>query len=365
MTKSIVYSLLGAVFPNRDWPLPLTLKPAHIAVFRYDAIGDMLVTLPLLALIRKTFPHSHITAVVSGRNIDVAKACGFVDSAVQLDTSSYRDAFATARAVRSIGPVDLVINCVMNKTTFPGVLANLIGGKNVPKMMIANAERNHLYKKLFPVSIPVERASMPMAVMQQLMFARAFGLGDDVASEEFRLHLPEPLVDGFSKKLPPSGKKRLAVNLSARDAYRQWPLDSFLELFERMINRPSFSRWQCVILCMPAEQQMAETIAGRWPEFVVIAPATKTIVEAMAVVSLCDAVLTPDTSIIHVASVLGKPVVGMYSRLSSFSDEWRPWGVPQRVLITRTRTGIAEEIHPRDVENALCDLLGISNREGE
>lgn len=365
MTKSIVYSLLGAVFPNRDWTLPLTLKPAHIAVFRYDAIGDMLVTIPLLALIRKTFPHSHITAVVSGRNIDVAKACGFVDSAVQLDTSSYRDAFVTARAVRSIGPVDLVINCVMNKTTFPGVLANLIGGKNVPKMMIANAERNHLYKKLFPVSIPVERASMPMAVMQQLMFARAFGLGDDVASEEFRLHLPEPLVDEFSKKLPPSGKKRLAVNLSSGAPYRQWSLESFLELFSSLNSKPGWHNWECILLAMPSENEMAESIEKRSNGRAIIAPKTKTVMEAMAVVSLCDAVLTPDTSIIHVASVLGKPVVGMYSRLSSFLEEWRPWGVPYQALTTRNRVGITEEIHPRDVENALCDLLGISNREGE
>ena len=51
-----------------------------------------------------------------------------------------------------------------------------------------------------------------------------------------------------------------------------------------------------------------------------------------AVLSFADLVVSPDTSIVHIAAALGKPVVTLTGQ-GDLATEWTPWGVPHRVVI--------------------------------
>jgi ADP-heptose:LPS heptosyltransferase len=66
-------------------------------------------------------------------------------------------------------------------------------------------------------------------------------------------------------------------------------------------------------------------------------------------------VITPDTGIIHMASAVGTPVVGLYVG-GQAAAEWRPFGVPYRVVTSPEDLSVAA-IPPAEVMQGFEQLV--------
>jgi ADP-heptose:LPS heptosyltransferase len=97
--------------------------------------------------------------------------------------------------------------------------------------------------------------------------------------------------------------------------------------------------------------ELGSTIPGRTWTF----PATPDILDVAALLEYARLVISPDTSIVHIASAMGTPVVGLYSGMATFIPEWMPHGVPFRAVETADRTPL-ETIAVDAVVGAFVDL---------
>ena len=59
-----------------------TSSPVHFIINRSDAIGDLVLSLPVAQVLKKHYPNSTVTFIVSERNKDVVDHCPFVDSSI-------------------------------------------------------------------------------------------------------------------------------------------------------------------------------------------------------------------------------------------------------------------------------------------
>jgi hypothetical protein len=66
---AIVYPLLGMVFRNDVSHVPLDLgKIRRVLIFRFDRIGDMIVTTPVFGALKRRNPALRISVIASSLN---------------------------------------------------------------------------------------------------------------------------------------------------------------------------------------------------------------------------------------------------------------------------------------------------------
>jgi ADP-heptose:LPS heptosyltransferase len=147
----------------------------------------------------------------------------------------------------------------------------------------------------------------------------------------------------------------VVVNVSAHFATRDWAPQRCAEFLALLLKRqPDLT---VVLTRAPGKERAAEEVAARCASSrVLIAPAMPLLAVA-ALVRRALAVVTTETSLIHVASACRRPVVVLYAPESpSEVVHWLPLGVPYRALVSRRRDGMSD-VPPERVAEAFDDLL--------
>jgi heptosyltransferase I len=142
---------------------------------------------------------------------------------------------------------------------------------------------------------------------------------------------------------------------------KRWPPERYAEVAQGLAGRGM----SVVANAGPGEEALAETIAAGGAAV----PVITTLPQLIALTRLVDLCIGGDTGPLHLASALGRPVVGIYGP----TDPGRngPFGTRARVLRSpesrRDHTRRAEPeaglltISPSDVLHAACELLARKN----
>jgi len=148
-----------------------------------------------------------------------------------------------------------------------------------------------------------------------------------------------------------------------------WPLDYYAELTKRLVEAGQ----QVWIFGSEKDRAAGEVIAGGGGEQVYNLCGQTTLVEAVDLIAACDAVVSNDSGLMHVAAAVGRPLVAMYG--SSTPDYTPPLSGRATVLYrhlecspcfqrecpyghTDCLSGIAVE----QVYDALLPMIGNNNK---
>ncbi len=302
----------------------------EICVLCWGLLGDVLLRVPVIEALRQRFPAARITAVVDpvGEQVlrhhpDVAECCIFSRSKKPL----WRYVAGFVRHVSALRRrrFDLCVNLYSGGSS--PLITRLIGARirlgfdHTPALRKAN---NLLVKypgfcghwtralgtKLEPLGVTVDqiRRGSSFYCTQQ---ARAW------ASTEL-----------------PGNRTQVAINLGAGVEAKRWPVANFLQLANRIREQHGLS---IVVFTNPGMEQLAAEFAALdaagQHRVLPLLPLDR----VAAVLERCRAVITGDTSIMHLA-----------------------FGVkcPSLVLFTHTRP---EHVEPEDCAHVACFLADESN----
>ncbi len=144
-------------------------------------------------------------------------------------------------------------------------------------------------------------------------------LGVSAAGRRPVLGRPGAVERRMAQRLHALGVTRYAlVNLSAGHEDRLWPAQRWLAWFEAVAA--CMDHW--VLIHMPREAPTARAILERFPQ--VVHMATDGIQEAAALVRGAAVVVSPDTSLVHVASAFDVPTVALYANRPLFHCRYLP-----------------------------------------
>jgi ADP-heptose:LPS heptosyltransferase len=149
------------------------------------------------------------------------------------------------------------------------------------------------------------------------------------------LGVPSEIFRDIDDRLSPGELGTVTVNISAGDPSRYW----IPEKWEKLIRTIS-GRYSVAVISAPADRSLADEICTMRRSARPIA--TANILEAAAVVAHSVAVITPDTSIVHLASVYNKPTVGLYPPIDWNTRYFAPLASRQRVITPDNEALIAE-----------------------
>lgn len=275
------------------------MSGTKVAVMRLSALGDLVLMLPLLHRLRDAGLEPHwiiaksfaplFRAIEGIRLIEIDKPASLNDYR-QLYRRLKPEAFDILLATQANLRVNLLYPAIRAKYRLGFDLARARDGQRFFVNQRIAAQKNHLCDGFLQFADHLQLAPSPV-----------------------RWQLPvEPSALDWAQSLT-AGQAWLAINPSASKAERNWPLNRYIELLQRLHKQ---DKWQLLLTGGGgvAERQLAGQIEQALPQGALLNLVGQTsLPQLVALLSQVDALIAPDTGPVHIANALGKPVIGLYA----------------------------------------------------
>lgn len=334
------------------------MSPSYrrLLVIRYGALGDILLTTPLLSALRAQLPDCEIDAVVRPCYRELLSANPAVTRVIALPGDS--ELYKLRGPIRAAG-----YDCVLD-------LQNKIKSRILSRFsrapQIVRLRRRTLGETIserFGGPKPAEHG-------EALRYLQVLGqLGLRLPPREtVRLHFsPSPHALQHAARLL-ADRRPIGIVPCASQATKRWPAERFSELATLL---EAAGLCDQVLLAGPPDEAYLAAHDACFPSTIERLPSSLSIDEVAAVLARCRVVVGVDTGLLHLAAAVGTPVVALFGPTDCV--RWGPTGVPSRIARVeidcapcRSHGGAScprqhhrcmRELRPADVAETLRDLL--------
>ena len=293
-----------------------------VLVLRYDKAGDLLVSTPFLRSLREHFPQARIDVLCGKHNRQLAANLSEWNIGNVVYDKSLR---SVVSLFRSRGHYTVVVDMMDNPSRTSALLLRLLS-----PMVSIGFDHAHPpgspHAVSHPVPLPDRRSVHIIDCMKQLL--QPFGIDPKAESSL-------PFVPGYSLTHPPKSGEIL-LHISAGKEQLWWGEQRYRALCENILRRHPGT--ELSIGCAPLDTARALRIADGLP--VHILPPVASFTDYCAYIEKAKLLVTPDTSVVHVASAVGTPTVAMYAKPHSDRMPWYPYGVAYRAVTSTLNEGV-------------------------
>ncbi len=291
--------------------------PGSILIIAQEKLGDSILLTPLLNNLRKSIP---------GAQIHVAVVRPSIGQFFKDDPNIDRIINVRGRMPAAIREIrrqtyDVLYN-TKDHLSFTFVWLTLFARAR-HKVGIKNPHYSKFYNHLMEVDESQHIALKNCALLDYL--------GCSYTIQECRPYLPPGEISDeireFAARIP-SGEY-IGINLSTGDPDRALSIGKWEEVIERIpVNSIVFST--------PEDFPLKQRIEERFGH-VVQSPPTKTLAEVGELLKKLRVLLTPDTSMIHLASCFNIPVIGLYQNQDALQGRFYPFLIKHRIIASQSR----------------------------
>ena len=330
---------------GRRPPLPLDVNGKRILMLRQDRIGDVLVSLPIVHALKKHFPSVRIDALFGENNSFIALNDPAFSERFVYHKNFFR-AWASLHMLRR-RKYDYLIDFMDNVST-----SSTIFVARIKAHCSVGIEKENSY--IYDIVVPRLPQSQVHIVDRLGELLRPFGITPE--KEDLRLSYPlaAAVVERADKWFAVNcgaheEAARIGVNISASGADKDWGKENFISLISGL--RTAFPAAAFALFCAPGDEPRADEIA-RKTNARVFPPSTFD--EFAAGIRALDALITVDTSAVHLAAAFRIPSVILYVHDKPELMPWTPYRSPHRAITTAEHT--IKNISPRAVLDGVIDL---------
>ncbi len=323
-------------------PTPIFGPQSKVLFLRHDRLGDAIISLPVLRILKTHYPNLQIDVLLSQYNASMSTHLQRYAERCWVYEKSPLKFLSLLRALRA-QHYDVVIDPMDNPSATSSMFVTMLGGASVG-IEKSNAS---IYTHVVPM---LERNSVHI-IERMAQVLLPFGILP--TSEALYLEYPlstEVQMLGKRRLGEKTAPYRLGINLSARDPWRYWGRENFIKFIEAFRERTQ--KVEIVLFAAQSDAKEAQYIGKATATKV--APCVPTLDEFAAMLMQCDLLLTPDTSVVHIAAAWQVPQVVLYSRVEGLPMVWLPYRAPHLALETSSESICA--ISVEDVLNAVESL---------
>ncbi|MDA8165176.1 MAG: lipopolysaccharide heptosyltransferase II [Desulfobacteraceae bacterium] len=283
----------------------IDLRPRNILLRSTNWIGDAIMTTPAVRTIRRNFPEARIAILAKPWVADVFAASPHVDEVILYRSDGpHRGIHGLWQLAAELRARRFDMALLLQNAFEAALLARLA------RIPVRAGYRRDARSWLLthPVTIrPQVRKIHQVHYYQDLLRQLGLTLGPD----ELHLELPRPLRRR-AKELAASLGNRPLIGLNPGAAYgpaKCWPARKYGELACRLHEQLGAT---LLVFGTAGDAGVAAEIKGRLPGHVVDLAGKTKLDEAMALIEVCDAFVTNDSGLMHVAAALRTPLTAIF-----------------------------------------------------
>jgi heptosyltransferase III len=294
-----------------------------ILVIRLREIGDTILLTPMLRQLKQLYPEATLDVVCEDRNAPILAHNPNVEQLLRLPRKANAWEFLRFADRLRRAKYDLVVDSQsMPKTA---LLTRLTCGKT--RLGFKNRWlRNRL---CYTAPFVKNRLQYTAVSNLQLLQDPCVDLSDEkldvfadtesekTAASTMRLALGEPVI---------------AVNPAARFVERQWTLDGYAAIADRL----SDAGYRIMVLYGPGERDIANQVAQRMKRTCLIDYTMPNLLELRCILSKCVMYIGNDGGTKHLAIAAGIPTVTVFGHSP---DPWTPWANPRHRVVASALSG--------------------------
>ncbi len=293
-----------------------------ILLIRLSSMGDVILTTALVRCLRKSFPCARIDFAVASQFAGVIEHNPYIDKVVRYDKSlplSLIGQMKQELLSELGGPYDAILDLQRNRRSMH-FRAGL--GKNIIKI------RKQRFKKISLVHFKFLKQK-PSVPIPEIYFetARQIGAADDGGGLE--IWTAKEKESGALTARPNSNTiKTIGIAPGAHHFTKRLPAETFAETIGKLREK-----YGCcfILLGGPKDTEICSRIAASSGAQVEDRSGAESIEETASALDRCDAIITNDTGVMHIAAARAVPVVAIFgSTVTDFGFE--PYRVPHRIV---------------------------------
>jgi len=316
----------------------------RILVLRLERIGDLMMSLPALHVLRQAAPHAQIDLVTGSWNEPLARLITGVDRVETLD------ARWLSRGAGGLGMAALARRAWRWRRRHYDVAINLEGDIRSNLLLALAGSRWTAGFDMAGGGPVLDEAVAFVAADHTTSNAVALvatALGEALPSRGTRIGTAREAAAALplaGLRLPPEARARAAqllhldahttlplvgIQTGAGRLVKQWPSDRLAEVAARLSTE---CRATIVLTGSQEDRGAADLITSALPASAAVIDlvGTDDLVTLAAVLERLSLLITPDTGPMHMAAALGTPVVAIFG--PSSPDRWGPLATHARIL---------------------------------
>lgn len=316
----------------------------RIVVIRAGALGDTLLTLPALALLRRQWPGARLTFVGRRDTLALVAACGLADVTFPYDLPDWAALFGeeapgTGLAATSLRDCDMAVAWLPD---MEGTVTRTLRALGIRRVVVAPgrpAPDVHLHAALYLVQTLV-----PLGIAAPAPGSLA-ALSALVPLDGMR---SRPRLSAHVSATP---QCVVAIHPGSGGAAKRWPPERFAAIAARL----AAASYTPLLVQGPQDAPVVEQVLDALAPEVAPPPvvADLSLAQVAAVIERCAGFLGNDSGVSHLAGLLGIPTLALFG--PSDPAIWSPLGLHARTLHVPSRTMDSLDVEP--VWGGLHDLL--------
>ena len=327
-------------------------KSKSVLILKYDRIGDMVVTTPIFRELKKAYPSISISVLASKENKDVIKNNPYID---KIYTNYKNSIFNDLPTLLKLRKKSFDVCIELEHSVIPHAIFRL---KIINPKKIITIHKDGRYGvkgsdlKLYDYFTNKDTKSHFGKIwLETLIF---FGIKPSSNKYDFFLsNIERDKAKSFVLSM--GNKIKIGINIEG-----SFPEKSIQKKELEQICRGLYSycsNIKIVILASPNQiLKKNKMISELGLDYVIPSYTTETIIDAAAIVEQLDLIITPDTSIVHIASSFDKPVVSIHENNKDSFRLWSPSSTLSKTIFATSRYGLVD-YSVNDIVKSAVDIL--------
>ena len=276
-----------------------------ILILKLGSLGDVVHTIPLLNILRREIPDARIDWAIEKRNSSLVENHPSVDKIIVFERESALGAVVSfiklVKTIRS-NKYDMIMDLQGN---LKGGIVTLLSGCQKRMGFARGSSRVETISTFFTNCKVIEEDSH--IIERNIGFAK--GIGIDAAGISFDIPVDESAktyIDEFLKSKNVSNRRIVIIHPGVTWKTKKWPAENYLRLSETIIK--TIPDTVIIVTAGPGEKKLVE----KFHNTDIIVADNMTLHQLIAMLDRCVLFISSDTGPLHIASALGKNVIGLY-----------------------------------------------------
>ncbi len=292
-------------------------------IVQIGRIGDMILTTPLFSGLKQLYPDCKVTVLTSASNDIIAKNHKSVDNTIIFNKTiyGYIKSFLQIRKRKFDYWID-------TKPEHSNTSSKLLKIARYRKSIGFNFEAKSFDIDLTPIRTGehyTEINKLPLKILKE---------GIEFANIMPEIFIPDEIRQKASEILKGYPKNYVLFNISVKDETRNWNPDDVVKIYKTFSGKLDF-----VFQFVDKDRECFKNIESKAGQKLNYFDGG--ILELAEIVRNARLIITPDTSLVHIASCFNVPIVAVYHKVEWNIKRFAPLSDKKAVLISNEENSIS------------------------
>ncbi|MFH0855949.1 MAG: lipopolysaccharide heptosyltransferase II [Candidatus Omnitrophota bacterium] len=316
---------------NRQPPPAASRQPddfKRILIARTDRIGDVLLSTPVIKALRDRYPQAYIAMMVSPYAKDIVEGNPYLDKVIILDKEGEgKNWLRSLKLIQELRRNKFDLALILHPSNRVHLLAFLSG---IPRRIGYDRKLGFLLTDRI-------KHTKQLGEKHELEYNLDLLKGLGIEPKDNKLFMPvnpeseKWAEELFRKEAINDSDKLLAINPAASCPSKIWPAERFARVADRLAREYGF---KILIIAGAKDHKLADDLMRHMRSSAINLAGKTSVTQLAGLLKRCRLFISNDSGPVHIASVVGTPVISIFGRNQAglSPKRWGPQGARDKIL---------------------------------